>query len=52
MSNVNDVLPPEIIDYMLVVRGNELGTMYGSVGELRAVIIFTKRGLKRGPQTP
>ena len=52
MSNVNDVLPPELIDYMLVVRGNELGVMYGSVGELGAVIVFTKRGLKRGPQTP
>ena len=52
MSNVNDVLPPELIDYMLVVRGNELGVMYGSIGELGAVIVFTKRGLKRGPQTP
>jgi hypothetical protein len=52
MSNVNDVLPPEIIDYMLVVRGNELGVMYGTIGELGAVVIFTKRGLKRGPQTP
>jgi hypothetical protein len=52
MTNVNDVLPPELIDYMLVVRGNELGVMYGTIGELGAVIVFTKRGLKRGPQTP
>lgn len=49
LSNVNDAIPPEIVDYMLIVRGNEIGVLYGSIGEGGAVIIFTKRGLRRGP---
>lgn len=49
-QNAAGVVPPEIVDYMLIVRGNELGVLYGSIGELGAVIIFTKRGMKRGPQ--
>jgi hypothetical protein len=49
-SSPNDVVPPEIVDYMLIVRGNELGVFYGTIGELGAVVIFTKRGPQRGPQ--
>lgn len=48
-KDAEDIIPPETIDYMFIVRGNELGVMYGSIGELGAVLIFTKKGLKRGP---
>lgn len=45
----NDVIPPEIVDYILIVRGNEVGVLYGTVGEQGAMLVFTKRGRKRGP---
>lgn len=49
-GNSADVVPPEIVDYIIIVRGNELGVMYGSIGLDGAVLVFTKRGLRRGPQ--
>lgn len=49
-STPNDVVPPETVDYMIVLRGNELGVLYGTIGENGAVLIFTKRGPKRGPR--
>ena len=49
LSNANDAIPPEVVDYMLIVRGNEIGVLYGTIGENGAVLIFTKRGTKRGP---
>ncbi|MEP7346537.1 MAG: hypothetical protein ABI877_14800 [Gemmatimonadaceae bacterium] len=41
-----DVLPAEIVDSILILRGNEIGVMHGSIGENGAVVVFTKRGPK------
>ena len=49
-SSASDIIPPEIVDYMVILRGNEIGVLYGSIGEHGAVLIFTKRGIKRGPR--
>ncbi|MEP7344074.1 MAG: carboxypeptidase-like regulatory domain-containing protein, partial [Gemmatimonadaceae bacterium] len=45
-----DVVPPEVVDYILILRGNEIGVMYGTIGQNGAVVVFTKRGPKRGPR--
>lgn len=50
VGNTAEVLPPEVIDYIIILRGNEVGVMYGSIGSQGAVVVFTKRGVKRGPQ--
>ena len=50
IGSAADVIPPEVVDYMLILRGNEIGVMYGTIGENGAVIVFTKRGPKRGPR--
>lgn len=50
LANANDVVPPEIVDYLAMVRGNEMGMLYGSIGEHGTVVIFSKRGPVRGPR--
>ncbi|MFN8571704.1 MAG: carboxypeptidase-like regulatory domain-containing protein [Gemmatimonadaceae bacterium] len=50
IGNTAEVLPPEIVDYIIILRGNEVGVMYGTIGSQGVVLVFTKRGVKRGPQ--
>lgn len=49
-TSLRDIVPPEVIDYMIVLRGHEVGVLYGSVAENGILLIFTKRGLQRGPR--
>ncbi|MEP7345382.1 MAG: carboxypeptidase-like regulatory domain-containing protein [Gemmatimonadaceae bacterium] len=44
------MVSPEVIDYMMVLRGHEVGVLFGSVSEEGIVVVVTKNGLKRGPR--
>lgn len=49
-GDIEDAVSAEVVDYILVLRGNETGVLFGSVGEKGVLVIFTKKGLKRGPR--
>ena len=49
-GDLADAASPEIVDYIIILRGNEAGVLFGSVGENGLMLIYTKRGLKRGPR--
>jgi hypothetical protein len=40
---LQDVIVPEVVDYILVLRGSEVGVHYGSVGFNGIILIATKR---------
>ena len=46
---LNDFVLPEVIDYMVVLRGSEVGVRYGSIGMNGIILIATKRDWRRGP---
>lgn len=48
-GDIEDAVPADIVDYIIILRGNETGVLFGSVGEKGVVLVYTKRGLKRGP---
>ena len=43
-ASLQDVIIPEIVDYIVVLRGSEVGVRYGSIGYNGIVLIATKRG--------
>lgn len=47
---LRDMVAPETIDYMMVLRGHEVGVLFGSISEQGVVVVVTKNGLKRGPR--
>ncbi|MFN8571377.1 MAG: carboxypeptidase-like regulatory domain-containing protein [Gemmatimonadaceae bacterium] len=47
---LRDMVAPEIIDYMMVLRGHEVGVLFGSVSEQGIVVVVTKMGIHRGPR--
>jgi hypothetical protein len=47
---LRDMVAPETIDYMMVLRGHEVGVLFGSIGEQGVLVVITKNGLKRGPR--
>jgi len=46
-SAMQDVVVPEMIDYMVILRGSEVGVRYGSIGYNGIVLIATKRDFVR-----
>jgi hypothetical protein len=46
-SAMQDVVVPEVIDYMVVLRGSEVGVRYGSIGHNGIILIATKRDWRR-----
>ena len=48
-STLNDYVLPEAIDYMVVLRGSEVGVRFGSIGMDGILLIATKIGARRGP---
>ena len=46
-SALQDVIVPEAIDYIVVLRGSEVGVRYGSVGANGIVLIATRRDWRR-----
>jgi hypothetical protein len=49
-SAMQDVVVPEVIDYMVVLRGSEVGVRYGSIGHNGIILIATKRDWRRLPR--
>lgn len=43
-SALRDVVLPEMVDYVIVLRGSEVGVRYGSIGHNGIILIATKRG--------
>jgi hypothetical protein len=41
-SSLQDVVVPEMVDYVIVLRGAEVGVRYGSIGHNGIVLIATK----------
>ncbi len=48
-TTLNDFVLPELIDYMVILRGTEVGVRFGSIGTNGILLIATKRGPLRGP---
>ena len=48
-STLSDYVLPEAIDYIVVLRGSEVGVRFGSVGMDGILLIATKIGSRRGP---
>jgi hypothetical protein len=48
-SAIQDVIVPEMIEFIVVLRGSEVGVRYGSIGHNGIILIATKQGtlLKR-----
>lgn len=46
-SAMQDVIVPEMVDYMVFLRGSEVGVRYGSIGHSGILLIATKRDFKR-----
>jgi hypothetical protein len=46
---LQDVIVPEMIDYIVVLRGSEVGVRYGSIGHNGIILIATRRDWKRRP---
>lgn len=44
---ISDVVVPEMIDYMVMLRGSEVGVRYGSVGQNGILLIATRRDWRR-----
>jgi hypothetical protein len=44
---LQDVIVPEVIDYIVVLRGSEVGVRYGSIGHNGIILIATKRDWRR-----
>ena len=49
-STINDFVLPEAIDYIVVLRGSEVGVRFGSIGMDGILLIATKIGPQRGPR--
>jgi hypothetical protein len=43
-SALQDVIVPEMVDFIVVLRGSEVGVRYGSVGHNGIILIATKQG--------
>jgi len=43
-SALQDVIIPEMVDFIVVLRGSEVGVRYGSVGHNGIILIATKQG--------
>jgi len=43
-SALQDVIVPEMIDFIVVLRGSEVGVRYGSIGHNGIILIATKQG--------
>ena len=46
-SALQDVIVPEMVDFIVVLRGSEVGVRYGSVGHNGIILIATKRDWRR-----
>lgn len=46
-SALQDVIVPEMVDFIVVLRGSEVGVRYGSVGHNGIILIATKQGTLR-----
>ena len=46
-TSISDVVVPEMIDYMVMLRGSEVGVRYGSVGVNGILLIATRRDWRR-----
>lgn len=44
---ISDVVVPEMIDYMVMLRGSEVGVRYGAVGQNGILLIATRRDWRR-----
>jgi hypothetical protein len=44
---ISDVVVPEMIDYMVMLRGSEVGVRYGSAGQNGILLIATRRDWRR-----
>ncbi len=42
-SALQDVVVPEMVDYVIVLRGSEVGVRYGSIGHNGIILIATRR---------
>jgi hypothetical protein len=42
-ESLQDVVVPEMVDYVIVLRGSEVGVRYGSIGHNGMILIATKR---------
>lgn len=47
---LQDIIVPEMIDYMVILRGSEVGVRYGSIGLDGILLIATRRDWVRGPR--
>jgi hypothetical protein len=41
-ASLQDVVVPEMVDYIIVLRGSEVGVRYGSIGHNGIILIATK----------
>jgi hypothetical protein len=46
-SALQDVIVPEMVDYMVILRGSEVGVRYGSIGYNGIILIATRRDWRR-----
>jgi hypothetical protein len=44
---LQDVIVPEVVDYIVVLRGSEVGVRYGSIGYNGIILIATRRDWRR-----
>ena len=46
-ASLQDVVVPEMVDYIVILRGSEVGVRYGSIGHNGIILIATKRDWRR-----